>query len=203
MSDLNQMFLDKYKEYENVLREQDISVFDVNEQLTGLKKDRLTIMRQMRNYLTHHADPGFLNVTKEQVSFLDELVIDAKKYVDTVRKAMISARKCCVDVSDTVLTGLSLMAKFNLDYLVVCDNGVYVRLVTLMDLVKTCVKDDKSDCWMSSVKSVGKHVVFVKPDVLVSELQRTFVKSHCCGTCLVTESGNAKSKVLGMFFISA
>lgn len=64
MVEQNQRFLELYRAYETVLREQGLDYFSVNEQAEPpLLKSRMTMVRQMRNYLTHVNDVDFLSVT--------------------------------------------------------------------------------------------------------------------------------------------
>lgn len=92
-------FLALYRTYENLLRDhgteyraiedgRDLRV--VSQQIpTG----RMTIMRQMRNYLSHAEDPGFLAVSPECLSFLEKLIKEEQLKGDLVKDHLVTPAK--------------------------------------------------------------------------------------------------------------
>ena len=76
-------FLTLYRAYESYLREQGMEYKAVEDAATGQKQDRMRICRQIRNYLVHQEDAGFLAVSDLQLQFLETLCTEAKHGRDT------------------------------------------------------------------------------------------------------------------------
>lgn len=67
-------FLEAYKELEQILREDNVSVLDYENSLSEADKEKLKVCRIIRNYASHN-DKKFVTCTKEQIKFLEELKI--------------------------------------------------------------------------------------------------------------------------------
>ena len=65
----NRRYLELYREYETALRAAGMDYKAVEEAADALVGDRMRMCRQMRNYLTHSSDAGFLDVSDQQISF--------------------------------------------------------------------------------------------------------------------------------------
>lgn len=55
-------FLALYREYESLLREQGLEYKQAEDAAEGQVQDRMRICRQIRNYLVHQEDAGFLEI---------------------------------------------------------------------------------------------------------------------------------------------
>ena len=63
-------FLDAYREYETVLRAKGLDYKTVEDGADDITQNRMRINRQMRNYLTHQHDAGFLVISDKQIAYL-------------------------------------------------------------------------------------------------------------------------------------
>lgn len=83
-------FLSLYKTYENLLREHGKDYRSVEEAQTG---QRMTLMRQMRNYLSHAEDPGFIAISPVCLSYLENLVKEEQLNGALVKDHLITPAK--------------------------------------------------------------------------------------------------------------
>lgn len=83
-------FLSLYKTYENLLRDHGTDYRSVEEQQTN---GRMTMMRQMRNYLSHAEDPGFISVSKNCLIALEDMVRKESLKGDIVKNHLITPAK--------------------------------------------------------------------------------------------------------------
>lgn len=202
MVEQNQRFLELYRAYETVLREQGLDYFSVNEQAEPpLLKSRMTMVRQMRNYLTHVNDVDFLSVTDAQLRFLADLIRNQKAKGDSVRKHLISAKKCAVSVTDSVFDALALLSKHELSELFVLDEDrLLLRGVcSSIQLLKTYVKD--TDARVGKIRRFSKNYGYCEPDGLVSDVLK-YVSPEW-NYLAVTSDGTAGGLFVGGFLIPA
>ena len=99
-------FLTLYRAYESYLREQGMEYKAVEDAATGQKQDRMRICRQIRNYLVHQEDAGFLAVSDLQLQFLETLCTEAKHGRDTAgdhTEPLVGAGCTPEDSPETVL----------------------------------------------------------------------------------------------------
>lgn len=199
MNQQNQRFLELYREYENVLKEQGRNYFDMNETAeTVFLKDRMTITRQMRNFLVHADGSDFLVVSDEQLLFLKDLIELAKRDGDTVDKHMVPIKQCVLSVTDVAYRGLVLSAKHSLQWFIVLNEQGHIKgLCSLSLILKAYVKDSKQ--LVGSIRGLCKSYVLCGPKVLLSELRDTVPAptEHV----IVTSDGTPFGKCLGLYQI--
>lgn len=202
MTEQNQQFLELYREYETVLREQGLDYFSVNELAEPpLLKNRLTMVRQMRNYLTHVNDVGFLFVTDEQIAFLKDLIRNQKLRGDLIRKHLLPAKKCAVSVTDSVFDALTLISKQELSDVFVLDEDrlLLKGMCSSIQLLKMYVKDT-SAC-VGKIRRFSKNYGYCEPDSLVSDVLKRV--SSEWNYLAVTSDGKAGGLFVGGFLIPA
>lgn len=83
-------FLSLYKTYENLLRDHGTDYRSVEEQQTN---GRMTMMRQMRNYLSHAEDPGFIFISKDCLTALEDMVKKEALKGDIVKNHLVTPAK--------------------------------------------------------------------------------------------------------------
>lgn len=83
-------FMSLYKTYEGLLRDHDTDYRTVEEKQDG---SRMTIMRQMRNYLSHAEDPGFIAISPICLNFLEKLVKEEQMKGDLVKNHLVTPAK--------------------------------------------------------------------------------------------------------------
>lgn len=90
MSKENEKFMSLYRTYEGLLRARGTDYREVEDGSVGT---RMTIMRQMRNYLAHAEDPGFLTISPLCIKFLEQMVKEETLRGDIVKNHLISPAK--------------------------------------------------------------------------------------------------------------
>lgn len=92
-------FLSLYRTYENLLRDHGTEYRALEDGrdprivTQQIPTGRLTIMRQMRNYLSHSEDPGFLAVSPDCLLFLEKLVKEEQSKGDLVKDHLVTPAK--------------------------------------------------------------------------------------------------------------
>lgn len=76
-------FLVAYKNLEQALREDNVSVLEYENCLNEENKEKLKVCRIIRNYAAHN-DKKFIACTKEQIKFLEDLYFDYIRDKDIV-----------------------------------------------------------------------------------------------------------------------
>lgn len=79
-------FMDAYKDYEAAVRAAGSETLKAEEGADADVRERLRICRQMRNYLAHVNDAGFLSPSASQVRFLTDQAKAWKMKGDPVKK---------------------------------------------------------------------------------------------------------------------
>lgn len=190
-------FLSLYREYETLLRDDGKDYKELEESADDLLQNRLRINRQLRNYLTHNHDAGFLEISDKQIAFMEKLIFEQKNSMDILKKHMKSAKVAGCLRTDTLDDVLTKMMKLKVTRLPVYDESCVLGLVSWIDVLKAyraekCPKTAK----LSVVKKLDKKVICMTPDTLMSDILMTVDPSDmvCC-----TDSGDKKGKFLGVF----
>ena len=84
---VNDKFLDSYKQLEAELKYENKTVLDYENSLVGTELEQLKVCRIMRNYFSHN-DITFLATTTEQVKFIDNLIMNIRRAAHTVKDEM-------------------------------------------------------------------------------------------------------------------
>lgn len=93
MSKENEQFLSLYKTYEGLLRQRGADYRVIEEEQSKQGIGRMTIMRQMRNYLCHAEDPGFLTISQTCIKALEKMVKEEQLKGDIVKNHLITPAK--------------------------------------------------------------------------------------------------------------
>lgn len=86
----NEKFLSLYRTYEGLLRARDTDYRAVEGECGN---GRMTIMRQMRNYLAHAEDPGFITISPLCVKVLEQMVKEEALKGDIVKNHLVTPAK--------------------------------------------------------------------------------------------------------------
>lgn len=90
MSKETDRFLSLYRTYENLLRDHGTDYRAMEEKQTN---GRMTMMRQMRNYLSHSEDPGFIAVSPLCLKVLEDMVKEESLKGDIVKGHLVTPAK--------------------------------------------------------------------------------------------------------------
>lgn len=191
-------FLSLYREFETLLRDDGKDYKELEESADDLLQNRLRINRQLRNYLTHNHDAGFLEISDKQIAFMEKLIFEQKSSMDILKKHIKSAKVAgclCTDMLDDVLTK---MMKLKVTRLPVYDESCVLGIVSWIDVLKAYRTEKRpKTAKLSVVKKFDKKVICMTPDTLMSDILMTVDPSDmvCC-----KDSGDKKGKFLGVFF---
>ena len=94
-------FLSLYREFETLLRDDGKDYKELEESADDLLQNRLRINRQLRNYLTHNHDAGFLEISDKQIAFMEKLIFEQKSSMDILKKHIKSAKVAGCLCTDT------------------------------------------------------------------------------------------------------
>lgn len=155
------LFIDKYKVLETILREQGQEYKDLE-----TTSDRYTITRQMRNYITHHDDANFLEISKKQIQFLDNTIQELKTKEDILKKHMKSLKVATCNSTDRCTEALFKMQKLKWPFLYVLDTDTFV---TIYDVSKGAI--DSKTTKISAIKQ-NKNVKKYPYDLLYKNIEK-------------------------------
>lgn len=203
----NNDFLALYREYESLLREQGMEYKQVEDSLEGLGQDRMRICRQMRNYLVHQEDPGFLTVSEKQMAFFRDLIRQEKTKPDTFEDHLLSPRSGACTPEDSPEAVLKKMKRLKTCFLPVwklkegrLPNGTTYKKETLfgqISLISVALLLAKgAETIGKGLKKYETPDVILRPDTRMPEAL-SFAEQFpllCC-----TEDGTVKGAFLGAY----
>ncbi len=185
----NNKFLSLYKEYETLIRDQGIDPKEYETNVDDLSANRLRICRQLRNYLSHQNDPGFILISEKQNSFLESYIKSLKTSRDIIRKHLKNITSGACAETDKCSDVLQKMIKNKTDRIFVIGKTA-VGVASIYD-VSSKVLESKTNK-MSSIKS-KKDYILISPDTEMSDIP---VNSNI----LCTQDGSATGKIIGVLY---
>ena len=151
------LFLDKYKELEGILRNSDAhqTILQYEETLLPDDMERLRICRQIRNYIQHHEDGlSFLTATNSMIAFIENLIKSENAKKECVKDRLY--RLSPLLISDTLSDIIQKFSKTKRDWLPITDeNGVFVNIIDAKNLI-TILAEYKTSTKLKKVLSENK-----------------------------------------------
>ena len=200
-------FLALYREYESLLREQGLEYKQREDAAEGQVQDRMRICRQIRNYLVHQEDAGFLEISEKQMAFFKGLVEQEKTKLDTFGEHLLSLRReavlkkmkrlktCVLPVWEIKESSLQK----DIPRWTTFKDGTYriealLGQITLISVALLLAKGSKTIG--SGLKKYEKPAVILRPDIRMPEALKFAEESPliCC-----TEDGTIKGGFLGAY----
>ena len=174
MSKENEQFLSLYKTYEGLLRQRGTDYRTIEEAQTALGNGRMTIMRQMRNYLCHAEDPGFITISSACISALEKMVKEEQLKGDIVKNHLITPAKGSLKEGTPLSQAVYRMAK--LASAGICSMPVYnenskeVKGIVTLERV-ACELDRRGNVPLEETTCgpYGKNFTLIRPDAPVPE----------------------------------
>lgn len=209
-------FLALYREYESLLREQGLEYKQAEDAAEGQVQDRMRICRQIRNYLVHQEDAGFLEISEKQMVFFKRLVEQEKTKLDTFGEHLMSLKGGACTPDDTPEAVLKKMKRLKTCVLPVWEikesslqkdiprwtafkDGTYriealLGQITIISVALLLAKG--SETIGSGLKKYEKPAVILRPDTRMPDVLKFVEESPliCC-----TEDGTAKGGFLGAY----
>lgn len=189
----NSKFLDLYREFEGVLRNQNVDYKDIESNSESDIRDKLTICRQMRNYLTH-CNNTFLSISDEQIKFLTEIIKEYRLKDDVCKKHLRTAASFCCKPTDKCLDVIQRMIKRKITEIPVYNSGTATTkpVYGVVDIFSVNDAYLKSKTSKISTIKIKRNFIFVKPDTLMNDIYYQNATIFC------TSDGTEKGKFLGV-----
>lgn len=188
-------FLNLYREYETLLRDAGVDYKELEEKSDDLMQNRLRINRQLRNYLTHNHDAGFLDISDKQLVFMEKLIKEQKYSMDILKKHTKTVKVAACTYVDTLEDVLTKMIKLKVERLPVYDDVCVLGFVSWTEVIKAYMSEKRpKTAKLSVVKKLDKKVVCMKSDTLMSDVFNVGEDMICC-----TDTGNKNGKLLGVY----
>lgn len=133
MSKENDEFLSLYRTYEGLLRARGVDYRAVEEELNS---DRMRIMRQMRNYLSHSEDPDFIAISPVCLKALQQMVKEESLKGDIIKNHLVTPAKGSVKEGmplSAVVYKLSLMAALGKHEIPVYDDKKQLKGIIMLE----------------------------------------------------------------------
>lgn len=190
----NTEFLKVYKQYESLLREQQIDIKTVEDSSDDKTSNRLRICRQLRNYLSHNDDNGFIDISDEQLKFITGLYNRELMKGDIVKKHVKSPSSTTVD-SKLCIDVINMMLKLKTDCLVIELPEPYVKstryvIYDMHSVLQYFLLHGKTSK-ISDVKSkVIKASCFASPDTKMCDMSDDLI--------ICTDDGTKTGKLIGI-----
>lgn len=182
-------FLNLYKEYESIMRDQGLDCKDFEEHCEDTLQNRLRMCRQMRNYLSHNNDAGFLDISNTQIKFLSDFVNEQKIKGDVLKKHLKTPTSSVCDIKDKCSLALEKLNKLKKENIVVT-NGTSYKLASVYEISTRAIESKSNK--LDKVKLCGD-VIFEHPLVEIEKIPS--------GKIIVcTSDGTTDGKLLGVYY---
>jgi CBS domain-containing protein len=193
----NEKLLALFREYETLLREAGKDYKQVEDAAEDFLQNRMRMVRQTRNYLTHSHDAGFVETSDKQVAFLEKLVTEEKLSGDILKKHLktIKATSCAVD--EKLFDVLQKMLKLKVGALpVVGVDGKLAGTVSMAEATRAYLDAERpKTVKLSVIKKLNKSVPCRTPETAMSSVLGMEEPLVCC-----TDNGKMDGKFLGVYF---
>ena len=184
-------FLNLYREYESMLRDDDLDYKQVEDTSDDLKQNRMRINRQIRNYLSHQNDPEFLSISNKQLDFLRSLIESQKLYGSLLKDHITTYKTGYCTLDDTIDTVINKMSRLKINELpVINDKRELLGMIRLIDIAVACNKNKR----IKTVKGVNR---IVKAENVYSANERVDkipeeVLRNCVVVCMAEDKTGKK-----------
>lgn len=189
-------FLDAYREYETVLRTKGLDYKTVEDGADDITQNRMRINRQMRNYLTHQHDAGFLAISDKQIAYLKKSTTELKQSMDILKKHIKSARVAGCTRRDLLEDVLAKMMKLKVFALPLYGDDGIEGILTWLDVTKVHLAAKRPKTAKIGDMKVSKiEPVTMRPDALMAAVFDSGANIVCC-----TDTGEPDGKFIGAWF---
>ena len=187
-------FLEAYKAYETALREHGKEYKDAEEMAPPTRQGRMRIVRQMRNYLTHAEDPGFLATTMEQVAFLESLAKEERLCGDILRNHLHTPARGALEEHCPLRQAVEKLARGKHSYMPVYNRDGILGAVEIHRVLSLYLKYPDGLLNKKSYGPYEKIVLCREPDTQMTDIPETSLpRVICC-----TGDGYPSGKFLGV-----
>lgn len=190
-----EVFLSAYRGYESILREHGKDYKQIEEETEGILGGRLRIMRQLRNYLVHNEDPGFIQVSESQIMLLEQLTEKEKMSGDILKLYLCTPKKGAIKEETMLKDVMAKMSKEGKAEMVVYGASGILGVVNLPRIVSLYLKNPERVLNRKTYGPYGKNFQTLLPETPMSGIlaEPAQMDIICC-----TEDGTASGKFLGV-----
>lgn len=184
-------FLSLYKTYEGLLKKRGTDYRAVEAETAS---DRMTILRQIRNYLSHKEDPGFLAVSPLSIRFLEGLIEGELRRDGLVKDHLISPAKGSIKEGAPLSEAIYLLVKDHADSRPVYDPKAKIvkGVLSLEQLAKALKKHGDVPVSEAVCGRYGQDIVLIKPEDGTGAVTVPEIGYACC-----TKNGTVTAQYLG------
>lgn len=189
-------FLELYRTYEGLIRDKGKDYKTIEESADDLLSNRMRITRQMRNYLSHNADPAFLEISTQQMKMLEDLIWEERSNIDLVRDHLYTGKKGFCSEAMPIKTVLEQMVKLKVSKLPVLSGKTILGLVDIYKVSAAFLKAPDGILEKKTYGVYGKQFVCLAPEQPVSDAAGYLdtEKVICC-----TSDGTSKGPFIGLY----
>lgn len=162
-------FLALYKSYEAALRAQDKDYRTV-EEASG--SDRMRIMRQMRNYLSHADDPGFIAISPVCLEVLRQMVKEEQVKGDIAKNHLVTPAKGSLKEGMPLPAAVYQMVRHMVDgrsEMPVYDEKKQLKGILTLERAAYALNQGHTLLYEKTCGPYSKEFHLLKPDDLVPE----------------------------------
>lgn len=191
-------FLDLYRQYESVLRTNNRTYAQIEENAEPDLQNQLRITRQIRNFLSHNPNMSFLMISDKQIQLLKTLIKEEQERGDILKHHISSPKTVCI-LEDTPLDVVLLrMCKQNANQTILYDKNKILGVMNIHKLIKMVYKY-KSTIYPVTKITYGKlqtNFICCPPDTPMERIQSYQPQTNivCC-----TSDGTPTGKFLGIY----
>lgn len=188
----NEQFLNVYKEFEAILRNQNVDYKALELNSDDLIMNRLRICRQIRNYLTHNNDNIFIDISKNQVKFIKEMIETQKMKDDVVKKHLGRINNYTCSIFDKCTDILNIMSKRNITQYPVLDEikgECIIKIVSIWDVAASVLESKTKR--IKEIEKFTNNFIYVDPLCLYNSIPKEFF-------VFCTDNGTKDGKILGI-----
>lgn len=183
-------FLAKYKELETILREQGLDYKMEFESEGKQNAAEFTIMRQMRNYMSHNDNKNFVVPSDKQIAMIAATIKKYETKNDSAKKHMKKVDLLSVKTGDTIKTALKLCGTKKINvvpvYSIMRGTPIY-GCVNLLDMIT-----------FAEAKGYNTKMGDIKKNTSFGFAKTTDDYNNLPSVTFVTEDGTNKTKALGI-----
>ena len=182
----NKEFMNKYKELETELRDQNLDYLELENQSENSIQNKMRVCRIMRNYMAHNAETNFVQISNAQLEFINDILSDIKATTDTAKKRCKTINATSVDSKAKCTDALTKMIKTKRDKILIIGCGK-LKIASIYDVSKAVLESKTSK--MDKIKSTSKYIIVSADTKCETIPKNTFV--------IVTTNGTTTGKLIG------
>lgn len=187
---IQEKYLSLYKEYEGLLRNKGEDIKEKEESSDNIEGNRLRICRQIRNYLSHVDDIGFIAISDKMIAYLENKVKELREEEDIAKKHIKKPNVCILSENTKCSEAVEIFKKLKCTELLVQNNDNSYATINVFEVLGV-----KSTQKISTLKLKKTKVKYCNPLDKYISLDNSFI-------ILCTDNGTENGKLLGQIWFA-